>query len=55
VINTFEQTGLHVHTVPLYVFLRFQAKEIINLNYYQIMVDAKFSKTLSLIGYQTKA
>ena len=54
-IKFFENAGLHVHCVPLFVFQRFFTREIICSNYLTILYDIKFSKLLNLLGYHSEA
>ena len=50
IINAFENCGLHIHTVPLYIFQRFISKEIISSHYLSIAVEARFAKNLFNLG-----
>lgn len=50
-INVFETTGLHIHNVPLLVFQRFFAKEILGVYNLAMIYDMKFAKLLHLLGY----
>ena len=55
VISVFEQSGLNVHCVPFYVFLKFYSKEILNNSFLQVKVEASFARTLNFLGLKEKA
>ncbi|EAR90704.2 hypothetical protein TTHERM_00705200 (macronuclear) [Tetrahymena thermophila SB210] len=54
-INVFESAGLHIHNVPLLVFQRFFAREIIGNQHLAMLYDMKFVKLLHLLGYHSEA
>lgn len=54
-IKIFEQIGLHVHCVPLYVFQRFFVREILCNLYLQNLMDLRFARCLHKLNYHSEA
>ncbi|KRX09755.1 hypothetical protein PPERSA_02627 [Pseudocohnilembus persalinus] len=54
-IDMFERAGLHAHCIPLYVFMRFFAKEIMGNQFLTILQDFKYARVLNLMGYHEQA
>ncbi len=55
IIGIFENSGMHIHCVPLIVFQRFFTKEILNNNFLSSLFDIKFARLLHKLNYHADA
>jgi len=54
-LNILESLGLHGHCIPIIVFLKFFAKEILNNHNISLLMELKFAKVLNLMNYHEQA